>query len=290
MNSINRFIACAIMVMIASAGFCIDDFGPLEKAKKALPAIFVPGNVLIETCNGAEYYVYNGMAERCFSGAMAEPDAELYREAVADAKRNLFAHLTQGDKRKTVELSGATIAYQYSEDKLFRAICLVPKSKVAVRLEQYPKQHCDTSAGTTNNTVAPLVKKDAETVKKEMPPLPSVEDRISAYKEKLAVQPDDCVTAMRLARLYERNGDFVNADTCYRKIVSTIVSNEKFDKELAADFLLEIAEKEESRGDFATALRHYRLILRCDSLRKWGMEDVVQKANAAVSRVALKVR
>ena len=95
---------------------------------------------------------------------------------------------------------------------------------------------------------------------------------------------------MRLARLYERNGDFVNADTCYRKIVSTIVSNEKFDKELAADFLLEIAEKEESRGDFAAALKHYRLILRCDSLRRWGMEDVVQKANVAVSRVALKVR
>ena len=63
-----------------------------------------------------------------------------------------------------------------------------------------------------------------------------------------------------------------------------------FDKELAADFLLEIAEKEASRGGFATALKHYRLILRCDSLRRWGMEDVVQKANAAVSRVALKVR
>lgn len=289
MNSINRFIACAIMVVIASAGFCIDDFGPLEKAKKALPAIFVPGNVLIETCNGADCYVYNGVAERCFSGAMAEPDAELYREAVADAKRNLFAHLIKGDKRKTVELSGVTIAYQYSEDKLFRAICLVPKSKVLVRLEQPPTPPCDTSAAT-NNTVAPLVQKDAETVKKEPSPHPSVEDRISAYKEKLVGHPDDCVTAMRLARLYERKNDFVNADTCYRKIVSAIVSNEKFDKELAADFLLEVAEKEESRGDFATALKHYRLILRCDSLRRWGMEDVVQKANAAVSRVALKVR
>lgn len=289
MNSINRFIACAIMVMIARAGFCIDDFGPLEKAKKALPAIFVPGNVLIETCNGAEYYVYNGVSERCFSGAMAEPDAELYREAVADAKRNLFACLTKGDKRKTVELSGVTIAYQYSEDKLFRAICLVPKSKVVVRLEQPPKSPCDTSADT-NNTVALLVENDFETVKKEMPPQSSVEDRISAYKEKLAVQPNDCVTVMRLARLYERNGDFANADTCYRKIVSAVVSDEKFDKELAADFLLEVAEKEESRGDFATALKHYRLILRCDSLRRWGMEDVVQKANAAVSRVALRVR
>ena len=277
------------MVMIASAGFCIDDFGPLEKAKKTLPAIFVPDNVLIETCNGAECYVYNGVAERCFSGAMAEPDAELYREAVADAKRNLFAHLTKGDKRKTVELSGGTIAYQYSEDKLFRAICLVPKSKVVVRLEQPPKPPCDTSV-VTNNTVAPLVKKDAEDVKKEMSPQTSVEDRISAYKEKLAVRPDDCVTAMRLARLYERNGDFASADTCYRKIVSTIVSNGKFDKELAADFLIEIAEKEESRGDFAAALKHYRLILRCDSLRRWGMEDIVQKANVAVSRVALKVR
>lgn len=288
MNSINRFIACAIVVIIASAGFCVDDFGPLEKAKKALPAIFVPGNVLIETCNGVEYYVYNGVAERCFSGAMAEPDAELYREAVADAKRNLFAHLTKGDKRKTVELSGVTIAYQYSEDKLFRAICLVPKSKVVVRLAQPPKPPCDTSA-VTNNTVAPLVKKDAEADKKEMSPLPSVEDRISAYKEKLAVHPDDCVTAMRLARLYERNSDFANADMCYRKIVSAIVSNEKFDRELAADFLLEIAGKEESRGDFATALKHYRLILRCDSLRRWRMEDVVQKANAAISRVALKL-
>ena len=289
MNSVNRFIAGAIMVMIAGAGFCIDDFGPLEKAKKALPAIFVPGNVLIETCNGAECYVYNGVAERCFSGAMAEPDAELYREAVADAKRNLFAHLTKGDKRKTVELSGGTIAYQYSEDKLFRAICLVPKSKVVVRLEQPPKPPCDTSV-VTNNTVAPLVKKDAEDVKKGMPPQTSVEDRISAYKEKLAVHPDDCVTAMRLARLYERNYDFASADTCYRKIVSTIVSDEKFDKELAADFLLEIAEKEESRGDFASALKHYRLILRCDSLRRWGVEAVVQKANAAVSRVALKIK
>lgn len=289
MNSINRFIACAIVVMIAGAGFCIDDFGPLEKAKKALPAMFIPGNVLVEICNGVEYYVYNGVAEQCFSGAMAESDAELYREAVADAKRNLFAYLTKGDKSKTVELSGATIAYQYSEDKLFRAICLVPKSKVVVRLVPPPKPPCDTSA-VTNNTVAPLAKKDAADVKGETPQLPSVEDRISAYKEKLAVHPDDCVTAMRLARLYERNGDFVNADMCYRKIVSTIVSNEKFDKELAADFLLEIAEKEESRGDFATALKHYRLILRCDSLRRWGMEDVVQKANIAVSRVALKGR
>ena len=289
MNSINRFIACAIMVMIASAGFCIDDFGPLEKAKKALPAIFVPGNVLIETCNGAEYYVCNGVAERCFSGAMAESDAELYREAVADAKRNLFAYLTKGDKRKTVELSGVTIAYQYSEDKLFRAICLAPKSKVVVRHEQPPQPPCDTSA-ITNNTIASLAKKDAEAIKKETPPRISVEDRISAYKEKLAVRPDDCVTAMRLARLYERNGDFANADTCYRKIVSTIVSDEKFDKELAVDFLLEIAEKEESRGNFAAALKHYRLVIRCDSLRGWGMEDVVQKANAAVSRVTLKLK
>lgn len=289
MNSINRFIACAIMVVIANAGFCIDDFGPLEKAKKALPAIFVPGNVLIETCNGAECYVYNGVAERCFSGAMAEPDAELYREAVADAKRNLFAHLIKGDKRKTVELSGVTIAYQYSEGKLFHSVCLVPKSKVVVRFEQPQKLPCDTLA-VTNNTVAPLVKKDAEAVKKEMPPQASVEDRISAYREKLAGHPDDCVTAMRLARLYERKNDFANADACYLKIVSAIVSNEKFDKELAADFLLEVAEKEESRGDFAAALKHYRLILRCDSLRRWGMEDVVQKANDAVSRVALKLK
>ena len=71
--------------MIAGAGFCVDDFGPLEKAKKALPAIFIPGNVLVESCKGTEYYVYNGVAERCFSGPMAESDGELYREAVADA-------------------------------------------------------------------------------------------------------------------------------------------------------------------------------------------------------------
>ena len=289
MNSASRFIACAIIVMIAGAGFCVDDFGPLEKAKKALPAIFIPDNVLVESCKGTEYYVYNGVAERCFSGPMAESDGELYREAVADAKRNLFEYLTKGDKKKTVELSGATVAYQYSEDKLFHAICLVPKAKVAVRLEQAQKPSCDVST-CTNSTAASRIQKDAMGGKKEMVAQQSVEDKISAYKEKLAASPDDCVTVMRLARLYERKVDFVNADTCYRKIVSTIVANEKFDKELAADFLLEIAEKEESRGDFATALKHYRLILRCDSLRRWGMEDIVQKANAAVSRVALKVR
>ena len=57
MNSASRFIACAIIVMIAGAGFCVDDFGPLEKAKKALPAIFITGNVLVESCKGTENYV-----------------------------------------------------------------------------------------------------------------------------------------------------------------------------------------------------------------------------------------
>ncbi|MDO5305408.1 MAG: hypothetical protein Q4E87_07535 [bacterium] len=112
------------------------DLGSLEVARRTHPAVFVPGNVLECTVGGRVGYVYNGEAEQCFTGALAERDSELYREASMDARNNLARYLANrepvkgGSQPTTVQVLGARQLYAYAEKNMRRVVWFVERDKV----------------------------------------------------------------------------------------------------------------------------------------------------------------
>ena len=121
--------------------FAIIELGSLDVARKNHPAVFVPGNVLEYTVGTVNGYVYNGEAEKCFDGDMAESDAELFQEATLDAKKNLYKHLTKEDKTLTVRMNGVKKLYEYSEEKMRRVVLFVAKSDVENHLFHSPVRY-----------------------------------------------------------------------------------------------------------------------------------------------------
>jgi|GEM_PF-6799854 len=130
-------ISCTMPVL------ALDELGRLDVARKEHPAVFVPGNVLEYTIGNVKGYIYNGVAEKCFEGDMAENDSELFREATLDAKRNLHVFLAKGDKTLTVSMHGARTVYAYSEGEMRHVIMFVPQKNVEVS----NRKHSDWQTG-----------------------------------------------------------------------------------------------------------------------------------------------
>lgn len=105
-----------------------DELGPLPKARGAHPEFFQKGAVREVEIEGVPYWIFTGDS----LGGSSLPDAEAYREAALDARRNLLRHLTGGAARIEAEASGIATAYRFADGKTRRVVCLVPVENVSI--------------------------------------------------------------------------------------------------------------------------------------------------------------
>jgi len=303
-------IYAALSLLTCTTAFALNDLGPLEKARREHPALFVAGNVLEYTIGNEICYVYNGEAEKCFEGELAESDADLFQEASLDAKKNLYNYLTKGNKSIEVHVSGARKLYEFVEAKMRRVVLFVGKDRVVVvenpkekpvssntevnlvttkspgTVQNVDSQGTIEAKSTTNNTDAanssPVNRKVAEDA--------SATDMLTIYLDAIAKSPTDCISMSKAAKLYVRRKDIAAAKKMYSGIVKQVVLDERMDKEFAAGLLVEAAKFEVANGDIDCALKYYRLIIRCDSMRRWSLHEQVDEANKNISQLLLKVQ
>ena len=274
----NAKIYAALSVLTSMTVFALDDLGTLEKAREEHPAIFVPGNVLEYTIGNEIGYVYNGEAEKCFEGELAESDAELFQEASLDAKKNLYDFLTKDDKSLEVQMSGVRKLYEFAEAKMRRVVLFVGKDKVSVTAR--PKRKLELS----DSTAATPVQTDGKAVEND-----GARDMLPIYLDAIAKSPTDCISMSRAAKLYARRNDIQAAKKMYSRVVRQVVADEHMDKEFAAGLLSEAARFEAANGDGDCALKYYRLIIQCDTMRRWSLREQVDEANKNISQLLLKV-
>ena len=96
-------------------------------------------------------------------------------------------------------------------------------------------------------------------------------DMLPIYLDAVAKTPTDCTSMSKAAKLYARRNDIAAAKKMYSKVVKQVVATEHMDKEFAAGLLLEAAKFEATNGDVDCALKYYRLIIRCDGMRRWSL-------------------
>lgn len=285
------------IMFIATKGWGLNDLGTISEAKKTHPAIFIPGNVLKYTVSGVKGYVYNGESEKCFSGDMAEKDSELYQEAVLDAKRNLIVFLCKQNPNAEISIQGAVKLYEYPEENMRRVVCFVKedmvsiKGKSAKRITEASKE-LKVSIVNTNKPTQKVVKELVKEPIKEKSHLPKMSgDRspLDSCLREIAKNPSDCTYRSRAAKMYFRQGDLAMASRMYAEVVSQVVSNEHIDKEFGAELLIEAAKFERRYGDINTALKYYRLLVRCDGLRRWRLDEKVSEANKNIADILLSL-
>ena len=299
--------------------FAIDEFGSLDAARKEHPAIFVPGNVLEYSVGDVPGYVFNGEAERFFEGGMAESDSELYQEAVLDAKSNLLKFLKQKSKIDSLQMKGVVKLYEYSEGKMRRVVLFVAKKDVSMCLSQSVCLSQENAVRRDDDRDATKMQSDKGGVAQEPPkgvdPSATLKtnlaveatalgkpktaevnvsvtakvDKITVYLKQIADNPNDCIAMSKAAKLYARQGGLVEAKVLYSKIVNLVIADERMDKEFASGLLMEAARFEKGIGDVNLALKYYRLLIRCDGLRRWKLTELVDEANRNISQLLTTV-
>lgn len=306
----NVKIYAALSILTSMAAFALNDLGPFEKARKDHPAIFVPGNVLEYTIGNEIGFVFNGEAEKCFEGELAESEADLFQEASLDAKKNLYNFLTKDNKSLEVRMSGARKLYEFAEAKMRRVILFVGKDNVSVTVKSNrnldvsnpvadhiavnaavvaPKTNSqelmerESATNATVSTNSAALQEDRKAVENG-----SARDMLPIYLDAIAKSPRDCMSMSKAAKLYARRDDLAAAKKMYSRIVKQVVTDEHMDKEFAAGLLLEAGKFEAATGDIDCALKYYRLIIRCDGMRRWSLYEQVDEANKNISQLLLK--
>ncbi len=107
-----------------------DELGPLDKARRAHPEFFRKGAVNQVEIDGEMYWVFTGDGTK--EGGRFTSDAEAYREAALEARRNLLRHVADCASHVDAEVSGIVTAYRFAEGKSRRVVCLVPVENVAL--------------------------------------------------------------------------------------------------------------------------------------------------------------
>ena len=88
--------------------------------------------------------------------------------------------------------------------------------------------------------------------------------------------------------MYAERGNFSKASSIYSKIVDCVVADTEIDKMIAVELLVEAAEFEKENGNAKLALKYYRALVRCDSVRGWKLKGPVAEANRNISKLLLK--
>ena len=286
-----------LFLLLSNSAFALNDLGSLDDARKNHPAIFVSGNVLEYTINKINGYVYNGEAKQMFEGVGRNGDAQLYRKAELDAKANLCKFLTKNDTTLSVQMSGSRKLYEFVEGKMRRVILFVAKQDVSVIKKEvgvFPRRADDRKKTIETTPPASIAQcNDALTnsaAQKKDPEIVAVvaKDRLAECLERIAKDHTDCIAMSMAAEIYSSRGATSDARNLYAKIVDRVAADESMDKEYAASLLLAAAEFEQKAGNGELALKYYRLIIRCDGLRRWRLTEEIEEANKNISLLLLK--
>ncbi len=137
---IKGLISVVLIALVSFSASALNELGSLADAQKNHPAIFIPGNVLEYRVGGQMGYVFNGGAEKDFSGSMGEKDAELLQEALLDAKANLLQYFQKKDKSPdlSISLCACVTIYSYLDGKMRRIVCFVKKDNVVKQMVSNP--------------------------------------------------------------------------------------------------------------------------------------------------------
>lgn len=299
------------MLALCQSTFALNELGNLAEARDKHPAVFVSGNVLEYSIAGTPGYVFNGEAEKCFAGDMAESDSELYQEAVLDAKNNLRKYLVEHAGTKAFQMSGVIKLYEYPDGKMRRVVLFVAKEAIiSARLVRSTLKDglktnmvSNTEGGLTStatsvasstissNTIASLSSNSTSCVKslgRGCDEKTAKVDKLAIYLKQIKDDPNDCIAMSKAAKTYARHGNLTDASMLYARVVKVVLANEKMDKMFAAGLLMEAARFEQNNGNINHALKYYRLFNRCDGLRRWKLNDMVDEANKNISALLLK--
>lgn len=264
------------------AAFAADELGTLSEARKHHPAVFVSGNVLPYTISGVEGYTCTGEAEQYFTGKQAETDSELYQEARLDAKGNLLKYLKKERPACEATLSGVRVMYQYADGKMRYVVCFVPKTSVLIK---EPKQEVFKETGAQE---ASQSGSEASSVEKPLAGIVSLSERVASLEKKAEKNPSDCLLRCRLARTQIRASNEAAAAEQYQTVFKIVISSEKIDKIIASESLMEGAQFFENIGAYERALRFYRMLIRCNDMRRWGLSSEVAFANRKIAELLLE--
>lgn len=118
----------------AGIAFAADEVDTPVQAPNVPADVAFPGTVELEIvdCGGVPHYAFAGEAEGYFLGEGLETEADLYEEAVLNAKNRFYGILTEGDSSRRVELSGLFVARHWAEGPMRYVVCMVPVSAVRV--------------------------------------------------------------------------------------------------------------------------------------------------------------
>lgn len=310
MNFFGRVI-CLASFIIPIPALC--GWGSLSDARAKHPSLFKPNVVLELEINGIRGYAYTGSVKQNFKGDSTQPDSVLYRRAALIAKRNLINFLLGKDKSRSVEMSENQIVYQYPEDTWRTVVCFVPRNKVSiidkrVALSQSPDafspdidiqktnsaQKCESKVsplprlevhGDTNPVAATIdagVKAEcaADVAKDSLP-----QYTLGQCLQEISKKPSPEMWS-QAAQICINNKDMEQASFAYSNLVE-LVKNEK-DKDLSVEWIMEAAEFEEGRGNYAIALRYYRLIVSQIGVKDKETLQLVAKANSKIAELLVK--
>ena len=288
-----RLAPVFVVLLTAIDVFALNELGSLEDAKRKHPAVFVPGNVMEYVISEEEGYVYSGESEKCFSGSMSEKDSELYQEAELEAKKNLLTFFSDRKPGYEAIIRGGRKIYEYPDGNMRRVVFFVKKDSVI--FQKIPstlsvkKNESTTTVdkGTFEKVASEIVRSNVVTTVDKAVCSNKIDavkkDPLTICLEKIKKDPADCVAMSRAAKIYVRQGDMLRAGRMYGLIVKCVINDEKIDKDFGADLLLEAARFEKKNGDVNVALKYYRLVIRCNGLRRWNLDAPITEANKNIA-------
>lgn len=279
-----------LAALCATMCFAKDEFGDLASAKAQHPEFFKPGSVLEASLNGAPWYVYCGDAERCFKD---ETEEELYQEAEVQAKTLFWEYFAKKDKSTKVSVSGSRRMYQVADGAMRYVVMGVPKSGVKVTkgaafapaasapvkpvtapVPAKPVTVPVSSQPIGNTPVAVSVPQPAkpveqkkteerESVKSEEATVALDDDgKLAILRARLEKKPLDFRCRIRMAKIFNAQGNERRALRNYVDAARLIVLDEYTANEDKVDDLLEVAQYAEALGVGGLALKYYRVLQR----------------------------
>lgn len=133
----NAFIKALLFTTLLLTGTLVaeNDLGPLSEAQEKYPHCFEHAAVgETTTPDGVAVYYYNGTAERFFEGEVNESDADLWAEAIGDAKAKLYNFFKDDDPTisVTVEIEAPRLAYRWTDGPYYRVLYVINKENLTV--------------------------------------------------------------------------------------------------------------------------------------------------------------
>ena len=303
-----KTLGLILSVMLVFVCRAKDEFGNFDSVKREHPEFFKPGVVGGALLGNVPWYVYCGDAEKCFSD---EQDAELYQEAEIQAKSNFYEYFAAQDTNSAVKVAvqGARRMYTCKDGSSFYVVMGVRKSGVEIKRTpkcapmKGPVKETGPNIGDVGNNIVPAMadqssqreKKVSDSAEIKNDSVKGVENsgeeahdtlsddqKLSIYRDRLMRNPGDFRTRIRMARIFDRQGNVKRALRNYSDAARLIIEDVLTPDGEKAESVREIAVYEEMHGSEGQALKHYRYLLKMKAT------EYARFANGKVSQLLLK--